>query len=261
MTDVAQLLESRRARVARWTWAALVVCALHISGVSLALMRQPEDNFWDDPAGGLAVDMTFLPAPMPVDSDRIAEGPEQEHGKETAEAAKEVVKKVQKDLPLVGPSRAPDPEIVLPKQKPDEKEHPKEETREVAKKQVTEDGQEVPTAPPRVEAQPAPSSAKSEGQSASIARAKEIWTRDVVRQLNRLKRVPEAARVRRGRWNVVVGFTLDASGNVLGVQIVQGSGIPVLDQEAEALIKRVRFPPPPNIEELYYTLPIVFGVD
>jgi len=80
-----------------------------------------------------------------------------------------------------------------------------------------------------------------------------------MRQLNRFKRVPDAARGRRGRWEVVVAFTLDRTGQVVDAQIAKASGVPVLDEEALALIRRVRFPPPPG-ETLAFRLPISFGV-
>ena len=80
-----------------------------------------------------------------------------------------------------------------------------------------------------------------------------------MRQLNRYKRVPDAARFRRGRWEVVVAFTLDRTGRIVDAQVALSSGVTALDAEALALIGRVRFPPPPD-ETLSFTMPIRFGV-
>jgi periplasmic protein TonB len=264
MADVSQLLESRRSRIGRWAAAALVVCGLHAGGIALAIMHQPEDDAWNDPAGGLTVDLAALPAPTPVNSEDVAHGPEQQYGKPLTEASKQVVEKLQEDIPVVERSPAPDPEVVLPKPRPDEKEQPQEEPREAAEKQVQqEEGEELTAAPPRVEAQPAPSGAKSEGQSASIARAQAGWMKGLLRELNRHKRVPDAARSQRGTWEATVAFTLDRAGQVVTSQIVKSCGVAALDEEALALLKRVRFPPAPDGlpgETFDYTLPIKFGV-
>jgi protein TonB len=267
MSDAAHLLESRRARIARWIGAALIVGALHAGGLALALMHQPEEEEADDTAGALTVELAPLPAPKPVLTPDVAHGPEQQVSKLTPEASKPVAEKVEEDIPSVEPSPAPEPEVMLPKPKPDEKEQRKEEeAKEAAPTEaVPQQDADVPvtTAPPRVEAPPAVSAARAEGQSAVIARAQASWQRALLRQLNRHKRVPPGARGRRGQWEVVVAFTLDRSGKVLVSRITKSSGLPVLDQEAQDLLRRVRFPPPPDElpgTTFEYSLPIRFGV-
>ncbi|MFZ1106021.1 MAG: energy transducer TonB [Hyphomicrobiaceae bacterium] len=264
MNDVSQLLESLQWRVVRWAVSALVVGGLHAGGLMLALMYQPDDA-WDDPAGGVSVDLVAPPAPMPVQSEDLEHGPEQPHGSETAEATKQVVQQVEKDLPRVEQSPAPNPEVVLPKLRPDEKEQPKAETREAAATKVAqEEGEEVRTAPPRIEAKQASAAAKSEGLSPSIARAQAGWMNGLMRELERHKRIPEAARKQRGQWKAVVVFTVDRAGKVLTFQIREGSGVPALDEESLALLKRVSFPPAPDQlpgETFEYSLPIKFKVD
>jgi len=266
MTSVPALLESWRSRLGRWAGAALVVCGLHAGAAALAVMHWPAEEADDDIAGALTVEMAPLPAPAPVDSRDVAHGPLQQEAKLAPEASKEVVEKLEKDIPPVDPSPAPDPEVAPPKPQPDMKEQPKEEeAREaVPDKEVPRQDTEAPltTAPARVEAEPAPSSAPAEGDKAALARAKATWQGEVMRQINRYKRVPEAARVRRGQWEVVVAFTLDRAGQILGTEIVRSSGVPALDEEAQLLIRRVRFPPPPEItgETAYVTVPIRFAV-
>ncbi len=262
MTASPDLLEARRARVARWAGAALVVCALHVAGTALAVMQWPEEAVVDDAAGAFTVEVALLPAPPPVDSPDVAHGPVQQEAKLTPEAVKEVVEKVEKDIPKVDPSPAPEPEVALPKPQSEEKEQPKEEPRApVPDKQVPRQDTEAPqtTAPPRVEAEPTPSAAPAEGDKAARAHAEATWQREVMRQINRAKRVPDAARSRTGQWRAVVAFTLDRTGQVVETHIAKSSGIPVLDAEALALIGRVRFPPPPG-DTVSFTLPITFGV-
>jgi periplasmic protein TonB len=259
---VARLLESRRSRISRWAGAAIVVSGLHVGAAALGVTHWQEETA-DDAAGGLTVEMALLPEPAPVDTPDVAHGPVQQEAKLAPEAAKQAVEEVEKDIPPVDPSPAPDPEVVLPKPQPDTKEQPKEEeAREpVPDKQVPRQDTEAPltTAPPRVEAEPAPSSAPAEGDKAARARAEANWQSDVMRQLNRYKRVPDAARLRRGRWEVVVAFTLDRAGQIVDAHIGRSSGVAMLDQEALALVRRVRFPPPPG-DTLSFSLPISFEV-
>jgi periplasmic protein TonB len=262
MTASPELLESRRARAGRWAAAAVVVCALHVAGAALASMQWHPEEVVDDAAGAFTVEVALVPAPPPVDSPDVAHGPLQQEAKLTPEAVKEVVERVEKDIPKVDPSPAPDPEVALPKPQPEATEQPKEEPRDpLPDKQVPRQDTEAPqtAAPPRVEAEPAPSAAPAEGDKAQRARAEATWQREVMRQINRVKRVPDAARRRTGRWQAVVAFTLDRTGQVAETHIARSSGVPVLDEEALALIGRVRFPPPPG-DTLSFTLPITFGV-
>jgi protein TonB len=266
MADMSQLLESRRSRIGRWAAAAIIVSALHAAGAALALMRW-QDELSDDPAAGMTVELAPLPAATPVDSPDIAHGPEQEAAKMTPEASRQVVEK-EKDIPLVEPSRVRDPEVVLPKPQPDEKEQPKEEE---AKEAVSEkerppqkEEHELTTAPPRVEAQVAPSSAPSQGLSPSLARARANWENAMSRQLNRHKRIPEAARGRRGKWEAVVAFTVDRSGQIVSAELKKSTGVPALDREALEWLQRASpFPPPPDIPglELYFDQSITFRMD
>ncbi len=228
-------------------------------------MYQPDDDAWDDPAGGVNIDLVAPPAPTPFRSEDLAHGPEQPQGRQAAEAPREVVQKMEEDHPLMEPSPAPNPEVVLPKPTPDEKKQPREEARDPTEKKVAqESGEEVRTAPPRVEAKPAPAAAKSEGLSASIARARTNWMKALVGELERHKRIPEAARKKRGLWKAVVVFTVDRAGKVLASQMRERSGVHALDEESLALLKRVSFPPAPDQlpgDTFEYSLPIRFRVD
>lgn len=247
MTAVAHLQETQWSRRGRWAVAALIVVGLHASGLVLALMHQP-DEAWDDPAGGVNVDMVAPPAPVPTKSEvDLARGPEQPVGKEAAEATKQVARKVEKDDPLVEPSPAPSPEVVLPTPRPEEKEQPKEEAQEAAKKTAQEEGEQLNTAPPRVEAQPAPAAVRSEGLSPVIARLQATWQKSMSRHLERHKRYPETARRLRLHGSVKVRFVLNREGRVTLAEIAESSGSPILDQEALATMKRASpWPAPPS---------------
>lgn len=269
MSNVSQLLESRRSRIGRWVGAALIVSALHAGAAALSMMQWPEEEFDEEAAGAVTVELAPLPAPTPVDTPDVAHGPQvQQETTPTPEASREVVKEVQEDIPPVEPSPAPEPEVALPKPQPEEKEPEQEEEapEAVAEKQPQQEAAEaMTTAPPRVEAEPAASSAPAKGASpAAVARAQASWQTALMRQLNRHKRVPRGARRRRGQWQTVVAFTIDRDGEVVASRITKSSGVRILDEEALALLQRVKFPPPPDLLPgltFEYSLPIKFGVN
>ena len=255
MSHVSQLLEPRRTRIGRWVAATVIVCGLHAGGLALALMQGPEEETADDPAGALTVELAPLPAPKPVDSPDVAHGPEQQVAKLTPEASKPVVEKVEEDIPPVAPSPAPEPEVALPKPKPEEKEHPKEEAKEAAPSEPVPQQQDrdvpITTAPPRVEARPAASSAPKSGLSPVVARLHASWQKAVSKHMQRFKRYPPAARGLRG--SAIVRFVLDRSGRVTLAEIIKSSGSPILDREALATVRRASpMPVPPSeVEERY----------
>jgi protein TonB len=58
------------------------------------------------------------------------------------------------------------------------------------------------------------------------------------------KTYPEAARRHGEQGNVTLRFKVAVDGKVLDVALVTGSGSPVLDQAAEALLQNAMLPPP-----------------
>jgi protein TonB len=252
MSAVSPLLESSHTRLGRWVGAALIAAGLHAGGLALALIHQHEDDAADDAAGALTVELAPLPAVTPVDSPDVAHGPEQQQAKLTPEASKRVVEKVQEDIPPVESSPAPEPEVVLPKPNPEEKEQPKEEKAEEAapEERTPQQDADIPvtTAPPRVEAQPAPSIASKQGQSALDSRVRKTWQKGLSRHLERHKRYPETARRQRLTGSVTVRFILDREGQVTLVEVSESSGSPILDEEALATLKRASPMPVPPTE-------------
>jgi protein TonB len=255
MNSVSQHLESRRARIMRWGAAALVICGLHAGALALALMQPPEqEQDADDVAGAMTVELAPLPAPAPVDSPDVAHGREiKEYSPPVPEASKKAEKKAEEDIPPIEPSPELEPEIALPKPQPKEKEEIKEEAQDVQQQPPREAKDDVTTAPPRVEAPPAPSAAAKSGQSLVAAQIQASWQRAVSKHLNRHKRYPEAARRQRLHGSATVRFVLDRSGQVVLSEIIKSSGAPVLDEEALATVKRASpVPvPPSDVEDRY----------
>jgi protein TonB len=72
------------------------------------------------------------------------------------------------------------------------------------------------------------------------------WEGEVLARLEKFRRYPRPARVRRQQGVVYVSALLDRQGQVLSARIRRGSGYPVLDQEALETFERAQpLPPPP----------------
>ena len=103
-------------------------------------------------------------------------------------------------------------------------------------------------APPRVEAQPAPSAAPpSPGRAPSLERVQASWQKRLINHLNRHKRYPDAARSRHAQGTVVVAFKIDRFGQLVASHVTKSSGSPALDDEALAVLQRASpLPAPPE---------------
>jgi periplasmic protein TonB len=247
--------------------AAVVVGAVHAAGAALALMQWQAETS-QDAAGSMMVELAPLVAVTPVDSPDVAHGPLLEEALLTPQASKQAIEETPKDIPLIEPSPAPEPEVALPTPRPEEKDEPKNEeaTEAVPEKQDAEQASAAPltTAPPRVEAEPARSSAPARGRTASAAQVQANWQKALIDQLNRHKRYPNAARSSRAQGVVVVAFRLDRSGQLIASRVTKTSGSPALDEEALAVLKRASPLPAPPAQVpgpmLDLVLPIQFRI-
>ncbi|MEI8596656.1 TonB family protein [Photobacterium sp. Hal280] len=94
------------------------------------------------------------------------------------------------------------------------------------------------------------------------AQQKLTWQRLLHAHLEQHKQFPRQAR-RFGRQGVpVIAFTMDRNGQVLAVKLVKSSGTRVLDDEAQAMVRRAEpLPLPPDSlagERLTLTVPVSF---
>jgi len=105
------------------------------------------------------------------------------------------------------------------------------------------------TAPPRARASPA--------QIRS-------WYGSIMRQLDRHKSYPAAARKRGETGEVELAFSIDRGGHVLSSRIVKSSGHPALDEETMTTVRRAApFPAPPDGldgERFDFTVPVTFDI-
>jgi periplasmic protein TonB len=224
--------------IVRWACAAAVVCSLHVGGVMLALMHSPEEEA--DVASAVTVELAApLPAPVRVDSPDLLHGPKQKEAKSTRQASKQVL---EKDIPLVDPSPAPEPEVALLRPQLEEKEKPEHAKTQEAfleNERPQKDRERLATAPPRA--------APSVGQSAALAPVKATWRDALIRHLERSVDYPETARFLGQQGKVHVRFRVDRSGHVISSHIVKSAGARRLDREVLALLARADpMPVPPD---------------
>lgn len=94
------------------------------------------------------------------------------------------------------------------------------------------------------------------------SRTRDSYYGRILAHLNRHKRYPDAARLRRQEGVPQVSFVIDRSGRVQSFALAKSCGIPALDEEALALIGRANplpaIPPELQRESLSLVVPIEF---
>lgn len=266
---LAYQLETPRARLARWSLAALVVVALHAGGAMVALMAASEDDTADEISGAVTFELAAEATVAQRDAPDLAPGPEQTQGVVTPPASKQEIAKVDDELPQLQPSPAPDPEVALPTPKPEQKvpDEAKEQEsvqQEAAPSDLT--NSPVTTAPPKIEDAKTSTvtAAPRQGTSMATERLQASWQKTLSRHLNNHKRYPAEA-TRRGHTGVVnVKFVIDATGQVVEAVVEKSSGSQSLDDEALAMLRRASpVPAPPDIfggQLTSWVLPIQFSI-
>jgi protein TonB len=265
----AHVVESCPARLLRWAAATVVVTGIHIGGGAVALLYLKDEEVQEESAGSVAIEIAPVAVASPVDASDLAHGPLMEEAALTAQAAKETVEEVEKQLPKVDPSPlAPEPEVALPIPKPIEARKPDEQSHEVLPEQPNQKqaaSAQLPTAPPRVATKTAAAAAAPvPGTSAIPASVQASWQKAVMSHLNRFKRYPDSARAHGIQGVVNVEFSIDRDGRVVNSRVAQSSGSSALDAEALATLRRANpLPAPPGQAAdatLYLALPIHFRI-
>lgn len=83
--------------------------------------------------------------------------------------------------------------------------------------------------------------------SEQASSAKQLWQSTLQTHLERKKRYPRMAKLRRQQGIPWVSFTIDREGNVLDVTLFKASGIAALDEEVIELVRRAEpLPAPPK---------------
>ena len=81
----------------------------------------------------------------------------------------------------------------------------------------------------------------------------------VAAHLARHKQFPAGARIGGDEGTAFVMFSLDGTGSVTSVRLIQSSGVGSLDHETQAMVRRASpFPAPPSGQPMIFTVPIRF---
>jgi len=252
-------------RFHRWLEIATVIVAMHVGAGAAATLHWPDPDTDPEMAGAFVMELAALAVAPPQPED-LAIGPPVEDSVPTPVPTQEA-KPEEVDLPELQESPlAPDPEVVLPKEKPTETVEEIEEPETVQEEQQATEvntASAVATAPPKVEA-PRDTTAKAEsaGVKAKPTQAEIKWQRALLFHLNRHKRYPSAARSRRLQGVAKVEFKIDGAGKLIEARLVDGSGSTLLDKEALAVLDRASpFPAPPGQRQhVHLALPIEFRI-
>jgi protein TonB len=90
------------------------------------------------------------------------------------------------------------------------------------------------------------------------------WQGELVARLQRARRYPAEARSRGDEGVAYARFTMDRAGRVIAASLVRSSGVPTLDAEAVALIRRAE--PLPTMpaelagDTITLTVPVTFSL-
>lgn len=250
-------------RIVNWhaVGAVFIAAILHAAIAGYFLMPTQHNNTVPQQASPLVYEISMVAAPK---SEPVAlpVGPKQQQSAPVMQQANEA--KATQAKPVIEPllesksdftiSKAqPAPSTSKPLEKPNEKKQqptkptPRTENTKIegASEHLVEQNS-APEAIPVKEAEVASGPIKgalSEQQSA----AKQLWQSILQRHLERKKRYPRMAKLRRQQGVPWVSFTMDREGQVLEVSLYKASGIAALDKEVIELVKRAEpLPVPPK---------------
>ncbi len=219
----------------RWVIAAAVVLGVH-AGALMYLFATHEPDIVGTVSDAVTVELAPMDStPDAVESD-LAPAPETMVEQAPLPDLPKPQEEPREQVKLERPPDETPAEIPLPAEKPPEK---------------------AQDSPP-----PAPVTAKPVKAAAPNVEAS--WLTNVVRQLQRQRRYPAAARSRKEEGTVVLSFSVDRAGHVLARTIAQSSGHAELDDEVMALVMRAEplppFPASMPQQTIDLTLPMRFTI-
>lgn len=244
---IARRHDDNREKIARWGLSLLFVLGIHAAGGLAVMTWRATVDPVELPSSAIMIDLAPLPTAPVQERIELPPGPQQV---ETAPPPPE---------PIVEPEREPEPEpppvkaeVVLPKPPPPrpiprivlppQPERPPEPTPQPPAPATAPPAALVPLAP--VAAAPA---APPTPQPPS--NAVPTWQGLLLSHLERHKRYPRDAQIRRQQGVAHLRFAMDREGHVLSARIERSAGHGALDEEVLQLIRRADpLPmPPPDI--------------
>lgn len=227
-------------------WISSFLAAILFHGVILAgaALWRPAPKAEEPPAAVMMVALV-LPGPAPVPPSAPASAAPEPPQPKAVEPSKAKPRPLSKPRADLIPESVPEP---------------------VAKPADGPAGAEKPASsfPPAPQAAGAVPTARTAAENAARDTALSVWRMAIRQHLERRKRYPDQARVRRQEGEAMVRFTMTRDGRVTAAELARGSGHAALDREVLALPERAQpLPPPPADvagERIEIVIPIQFSL-
>lgn len=200
------------------------------------------------PSSRMAVTFELAPTPAapPAPPAEVPPGPFQ-HEQEAASASRSVTPPVPQVVPPPVPTQPAAPAAAA-----------QANEASTAARQVDQT-----SAPPAIPTPAVTVAARTNSASAEQT-ALANWQSELLGHLKRFLRYPRPSQSAREEGVAQVTVTVDRRGNVVGARLVRGSGYPMLDGEAVAMVRRGSPVPPPTTDipgdPVSVTIPIQFSL-
>ncbi|MGB3864418.1 MAG: energy transducer TonB, partial [Xanthobacteraceae bacterium] len=232
-----------------WGICFIAMLSLHGAVAAALLMSPAEEGDTFDTTTAIEVDFTTESFREAIARD-VAPGEEQMQTDEAPPPQEKAeVKTEEKPEPEPPLPQVAEPDVAL--------ETPPEQKKEEEEKK--EDKEKTPNAAPPLVA----ASATTAPTAAAARKAMLVsWKRRLALHLQRNKRYPHEAQVRRESGVAKVAFVVDRQGHVISSKIVKGSGSASLDSETLELLQRAQPLPTPPADvagaQFAFSVPILF---
>ncbi len=232
-----------------WGLCFIAMLSLHGAVAAALLMSPAEEGDTFDTTTAIEVDFTTESFRDAIARD-VAPGEEQMQTDEAPPPQEKAeVKTEEKPEPEPPLPQVAEPDVAL--------ETPPEQKKEEEEKK--EDKEKTPNASPPLVA----ASATTAPTAAAARKAMLVsWKRRLALHLQRNKRYPHEAQIRRESGIAKVAFVVDRQGHVISSKIVKGSGSASLDRETLELLQRAQpLPTPPSDiggAQFAFSVPILF---
>ncbi len=231
-----------------WLFAGVAALALHLGGAAFAVahLQTTEADDISEGTGGIEIGIESLAVQR--EQTDLPPGPDSDASQATPALAEQKAEVKETELPKDTPTEETEADRMVT---PNDVKKPVDEEAKVAKVETQASQQAV-----AAEATATPVHVEK------ARRQRATWQKALIAHFDRHKRYP-ADRVTKSA-EVMVTFEIDRMGHVLSASIAKGSGDPVFDQAALAMLHRsdpVPKPPPLVADEgLSFTMPVNFTV-
>jgi periplasmic protein TonB len=239
-----------------WRPALAGTALVHLLGIVPALLLI-SDAAPVSPSPETAVEMVFSepapPSPLQAEPEQAAPVTS------TAEPPAPELPPPEEPVPEAATPKPPDPRLPEPQEATASAEEaeplpvppppppPRSVTRAAVSRKIFAPQRETSTAPATSSgpSPAAPPAAESPSPAQPAVTVSPGWRQALAAWLAQHKVYPEEARRQGIEGTVTLRFSIGRAGHVIDVSVVRGSGSPILDSSAEAVLRNATLPPPP----------------